>query len=115
MEKGITKSHQQVELLTRYKAKEQLTEREKLIAKIIVHVNDLVPFPHEVDTLIRWAQDIEKYLPGIELEKLAFLIDCFKQDKIEWNKSKGIQNIFNGIKEITADGDGYTVRQHINW
>jgi len=86
----------------------QLTPSEITIAKIIVNVNQLVAFPISADELKTWARDISRLLPDLEPDRLQYLMDCFRTDAIPYDKNKGIQNIFNGLRKIEKkEGGGY--------
>ena len=91
-----------------------LSEKCKKISKVIVEVNKLTSFPLDAEELLRWSIDIERIYPDINLDALLFLMDCFKTDSIEWDKSKGIQNIFNGLNRIRLTNGVYSIRNH-NW
>jgi hypothetical protein len=53
--------------------------------------------------LISWAIDIERLVPRDDLKKIPFLFDCFMTEELEWDKTKGIQNIISGLKWIQWD------------
>lgn len=72
----------------------------KDISLIVADVNTLVPFQLTVDNIVEWSTIIDRLNPGMDLESLRFLIDKFAMDEIEWDKSKGIQNIFNGLRRV---------------
>jgi len=65
-----------------------------------MEVNELIAFKMDVTDILHWTNEIERLLPGTEPEKIAFLIDCYKKEDLFWDKSKGIQNIFSGLKQI---------------
>lgn len=77
----------------------------KQIAKIIVDVNKLVAFQLDGPILTSWAEDIDRLMTPEGKEKLPFLMDCFKTGKLFYDKSEGIQNIFNNLKFIKKVGD----------
>lgn len=86
-----------------------LSEEEKGLAKILVDVNMLVPFKLEGQEIILWAKSIKELAPGLEPEKLTFLMKCFKSEVIPWDKTKGIQNVFLGLRRIRKTQAGYSV------
>lgn len=67
-------------------------------------VNDLYGFVKlDPDGLIHWAKEIDRLDPELDPRKLAFLIDCFKKNVIEYNQRESMQNIFRGLNEIDED------------
>lgn len=90
-----------------------LSDKAKAISKVIIDVNDLVDFKKDVTELLHWSADIERLEVDLDMEKLKFLMDCFKTEKIMWDKTKGIQNIFAGLKQIKKIENGYVVLRNI--
>lgn len=90
-----------------------LSDKAKVIAKVIVDVNDLVGFKKTAEEIISWSSDIERLAPGIEPERLAFLMDCFKTDRLLWDKERGIQNIFRGLKLVDVEDGKYILLKPI--
>lgn len=56
--------------------------------------------------VLAWAKDIERLAPMEDLEKLPFLMDCFKTNRIPWDKTIGIQNFFVNFKFIRKEENG---------
>lgn len=83
------------------------------IAKVVVDVNMLVGFPMQAEEIVEWSAELERMLPDSELHKLKFMFDCYKRDELVWDKQKGIQNIFNGLKMIGKNEEGYYLRKPI--
>ncbi len=54
----------------------------------------------EGSEIMQWACDLDRLLSGEELEKLPFLLDCFKKEDLYYDHKLGIQNIFSGLKQI---------------
>jgi len=79
----------------------------------VANVNDLLDFKRSGEEVHSWAQDVERLAPGTDLEKLKFLLDCFKTERLVWDKTKGIQNIFIGLKQIKKTDNGYEVLKNI--
>lgn len=77
-----------------------LTPQIKAITASIRDVNMLMGFAVEAEQIVRWAQDVARLEPNLDMEKLALLMDCFKTEEIVWDKTVGIQNIFRGLKRI---------------
>jgi hypothetical protein len=106
MEKNVTVRNQQGSELI-------LSDRCKEIIKIVAGVNDCVGFKLEYDELVSWGADVNRLIPDLEIERLMFLMDCFKMDKIEYDKNKGIQNIFNGLRLIERTETGFKILRTI--
>jgi hypothetical protein len=70
------------------------------VAEKLLDVNMLLPFKMEGDEIMLWALDLDRLLPDEELQKLPFLLDCFKTNEIYYDYKCGIQNIFSGLKQI---------------
>ncbi len=83
------------------------------LVKAVGAVNDLVAFPLDREAVLHWGLEVERLAPDTEPEKLAFLMDCYKTEKLYWDKQKGIQNIFSGLKWIKKTEKGYTLLQAI--
>jgi hypothetical protein len=83
------------------------------LIKAVGEVNKLVSFPLEVPELVSWAMDIERLYPGIGASRLRFLIDQYKLEELVWDKSKGIQNIFAGLKMVGKSESGYYLKKKI--
>src|SRR5689334_2389357 len=72
-------------------------------AKIIVaigEVNKLGAFPLGKDELTDWASDVMRLSPEVESQRLDFLFDLYKTEQLVWDRNKGIQNIFSGLRLI---------------
>lgn len=78
----------------------------KDLAIRIADVNKLVQMPLSGPELIRWSDDINRLAPGATPEMISYVMDCFKIEKLEWDRNKGIQNIFNALKLIKVDDTG---------
>lgn len=76
---------------------------------MLADVNKLVMMPISGPELVRWAQDIERLAPGATPQMISYIMDCFKIEKLEWDKTKGIQNIFNALKLVKATEEGFTL------
>ena len=66
----------------------------------IAEVNKLVGYQLDKYQLAEWAEDVLKLAPEVEPSRLAFLFDCYKTERLVWDNTKGIQNIFSGIRMI---------------
>lgn len=103
---GLQKRQTQGILSTPSNSVQKLSPKGVRILKVIVNVNDCVPFKLDLTDLSNWSQDLERLCSDSELHKLRFLMDCFKTDQIVWDQKKGIQNIFNGLKRINKNEKG---------
>lgn len=82
-----------------------LSEASKGNLVALANVNYLVGFPIDEKEIIQWALDVERLAPDTTPDKLSFLMDCFKMDLLQWDRSRGIQNVFNGLKMIAWNED----------
>lgn len=83
-----------------------LSDRTKAIVKVVQNANDCVAFKMDAREIIHWSREIERLVPGIDPKAIGFVLDCFKVDILSWDRNKGIQNIFNGLKRIGRNEDG---------
>lgn len=51
------------------------------------------------DQIIRWSSDLNRLRPDVGKDQLMFLFDLFKIGELTWDRNKGIQNIFEGLRE----------------
>lgn len=80
---------------------------------MIRHVNRLLPvgFPMPAKEIDEWAADVDRLRPDVSRDQLVFLFDCFKTGAIEFDKRRGIQNIFEGLKMIEYVNDKWQLRE----
>ena len=76
---------------------ESLPREVKTIMKNVLHVNQLLAYTLTAENIAEWSISIWKIMPDVDPELIAFVLDAYKTDKLEWDKNKGIQNIFNGF------------------
>lgn len=62
-------------------------------------INKLIPFPLNSEQIKSWGLDILELKPEITVGILTLIINDFKLDRLEWDKNKGIQNIFNAYNK----------------
>lgn len=89
----------------------QISDRSKLLVPVVVHVNLLIPFRMERDEVTMWANSIAEIAPDVTPNKLRFVLDLFKADELEWDRTKGIQNIFSGLKFIAEEDGKYVFKK----
>lgn len=77
----------------------------------ISEVNKLVAYPLGKHDLTDWAADVLRLCPEVEPSRLEFLFDCYKTERLVWDGTKGIQNIFGGLKMIYREEDTYILRK----
>ena len=79
----------------------------------VAEVNKLVGYPLGKNELSEWAEDVLKLAPEVEPSRMEFLFDCFKTERLVWDNTKGIQNIFAGLRLIYREEDKYILRKAI--
>lgn len=77
--------------------------------KIVVDINNLVPFKLTVDEIADWSRQIDRIAPGIDLRALRFVMDAFATEAIPYDRTKGIQNIFIALKRVQKSPEGYRI------
>lgn len=92
-----------------------LSREEKQLVKVLADVNVLISFKLTVHEIIDWAMLIKRLAPDIDVKAVRFVLDAFATEAIVWNKDKGIQNIFNGLKEIKKTEEGYQLVKRESW
>lgn len=92
-----------------------LSEPVKEIARVIIEVNSLLGYKLDVQDVVQWSRDIDRLLPGIEPERIAFLLDQYKTTRFTWDTKLGIQNIFIGLKWIGKTESGYEIKMSHTW
>ena len=73
------------------------------IGQVIVHINQLTPFPYSDFQLIDWAKSINELTPELTPDILKKIIDKFKIGIYEFDSRAGIQNVFRGYKLILGE------------
>lgn len=74
-------------------------------------LNLIVAFPLSRGEVITWTNEVERLVPDVDQDALRFLFDQFSTEAIEWDKSKGIQNIFAGLKKIRKDNGEWKIKK----
>lgn len=90
-------------------------ERVHELAKILFHVNQLVPFPKSDAELEDWARSLLSFSPNFDSRKLVFLINEFKLGRIEWQKDVGIQNITMNLQLVDETHSGFRLKAKISY
>ena len=89
-----------------------ISGRELAIAeKVFLEIPMIRAYAMNADEAAMWAKDLDRMLPGEEMKKLPLLLDMFKMDELEWDRSKGIQNIFTGLKFIHEEDGKYVFKK----
>ncbi len=78
---------------------------ERLI-KAVYQFNQLRAFSLTDVEILEWARSIERLRPHLDIEHMEYSIDAMKQGNIEYDNTKGIQNIFNAIAQVCKNDDG---------
>lgn len=89
-----------------------ISDRQRDILRIIADVNMLQGYPIPFEELRVWGSDIER-LSKATSEELRFLFDCFKTNKIVWDRTIGIQNIFLGLDRLWNDNGEIKIRKDV--
>lgn len=78
------------------------------ICKVVYHVNQVRTFPLTSLEVVEWSRSIVELIPPEEFDmmKIQFLIKAVKRGEVPWDKDKGIQNIFIGLKYVQKMGEG---------
>lgn len=63
-------------------------------------VNMLVGYPMPLTEMQDWAVSLVTITPNIDLEAVGFVMKKFAMEELVWDKSKGIQNIYIGLKRV---------------
>lgn len=77
--------------------------------KIVVDVNNLIPFKLTLDEVTDWSRQIDRIAPGIDLKALRFIMDAFATEALPYDRNKGIQNIFIALKRVDKSPEGYRI------
>lgn len=83
------------------------------ISEKLLEVNMLLAYRLEGPELVQWAQDIDRLMPTEELEKLPFILDCFKTGEIVYEEKLGIRNIFNATKIVYKEDGKFKIRRAV--
>lgn len=78
-----------------------LSDKQISIALLVVEVNMLIAYPISDTQITDWTRTIDRLVPDLDLNVLGDILDQYKLDRLEWDKSKGIQNI---LREICPKG-----------
>lgn len=92
-----------------------LSKKEVRISTIISEVNHLLSFKLGVYEIADWAKQINRIAPDIDPKVLRFLMDAFATEAIPYDHTKGIQNIFNGLKRVEQSEKGYRIKSEKQW
>lgn len=60
----------------------------------------MLEFPKSEYDIVKWAIELNKMLPDLNLVHLERLMDRFVLGKDDWNKNIGIVNFFEGLKRV---------------
>lgn len=81
-----------------------LSQKEHDIAKIIYHINQVRTYPLTAIEIEDWSRSINEILPELELDNLRELVVEMKKGNIEYDNTRGIQNIFKGLNRLDMRG-----------
>lgn len=75
--------------------------------------NQLRAFSLTEIEMVEWARSIERLTVDLDMDALNFVIDQMKCGNMEYDKTIGIQNIFNALKRIEKTETGYKILRAI--
>ncbi len=75
-----------------------LTDKQLSIALLVVEVNMLIPYALTDTQIENWSRTIDRLMPDIDLKLFGDVLDEYKLDIREWDKTKGIQNILGALR-----------------
>lgn len=70
------------------------------IAKQVYQINQLIPYPLTDIQIEDVSKSLSELLPELNSEDLKTIIDRFKMNHYEWDRTKVIQNIFKYAPEV---------------
>jgi hypothetical protein len=79
------------------------------VIKAVYQFNQLRAFSLTDIEIVEWAASIARLLPELNPSALEFMVDKMKIGEIQFDKTLGIQNIFNGLKQVTFENGEYKV------
>lgn len=90
----------------------KLTPTEKRICFILHKYSQLRSFPLNLKEILEWKDSLIEILgESLDVDALNFAVVKMLSEQIEYDKGKGIQNIFNALKQVIKTEDGkYKVR-----
>ncbi len=109
----MEKKEEKSELGVTTKQPTMLEIYKKDLALVVLQVNKLLPFELSGPQVVDWTDDIIRLAPDVEADRLKFLFDLFKTEQLLWDRNKGIQNIFTGLKFIGKNEQGYYLRKRV--
>lgn len=72
-----------------------------------------MPYPLGEGDLTDWAADVLRLCPDVEPGRIDFLLDLYKTEQLMWDRNKGIQNIFTGLRFIGKNEKGYYLKKRV--
>lgn len=83
----------------------------------MAQVNQLTPYPLNDIGIAEWSRSLIDLISAddFDLEKIKFVIDAYKTCKLEYNREKGIQNIFLGLEAVEVTEAGFKIKPHRVW
>lgn len=90
----------------------KLNPKEVLVCTTLYKFNQLRAYPLDAAAIMEWKDSIFKILGGaLDPLMIDFAVDKMLSEEIDYDKGKGIQNIFNALKQVIKTEDGkYKVR-----
>jgi hypothetical protein len=65
------------------------------------------------EKMVEWAMDLDRLMTYEDLEKLPFILDCFKTNELNYDHNRGIRNIFDALPRVEKTETGFRVLKSI--
>jgi hypothetical protein len=91
----------------------QLGSEEKRICAILNTYNQLRPYKLDAVEVLEWKDSIIKLVKDLDIDALEFLVDKMIAGEMDYDRDKGIQNIFLGLKKVEKTETGYKILRSI--
>lgn len=83
------------------------------IGEKLTEVNMLIGFKMDGPEIMSWADDLDRLMSYEQLEKLPFILDCFKTNELNYDHNRGIRNIFDALPRVEKTETGFRVLKQI--
>lgn len=84
-----------------------LSDRGVRIAKKLIEINSLVGYQLSAEDIIAWSADCDRLMSPEDLEKLPFILDCFKTMRLPFDNNLGIRNLFRALPMVEKTETGF--------
>jgi len=84
-----------------------LTDRDEAICRVLNKFNQLRSFRLDPIEILEWKDSLNRLIgEKLDTKALDFAIDKMMTGEIEYDKNKGIQNIFDALKQVAKKENG---------